>query len=570
MPAQDHTPPAVPSPLATTAGALEKHAVIIRDFLCCLFKPDEQIHIQAMVGEERYGHLLRHPGEMPVLTASNRRPRRTMSFSRKAASLRTRTLRDLHILNRAGWDIYFCINPLTCGRRCQKTVRVVRHILLESDSAPLGKQRDILLNVFGPQLSAIQWTGGRSIHGYLRLSGEIRNPARVGWRMARLLKGDTACRIPAYDPVADYWIRTMAAWGLDPDQGVIKDFSRLSRLPGFIHSGTGGVSCPEMMNPHCQGWMIPDPPADDDGYQPTFEEWEAGLAGMEEALRESLDEGLGGSVTGGSCPSAAPSEGSVSSDSSGSSFTPTASSPATTPIGMNIVCETGSSGSPRGSFLDDLEGFGRIRTGGIPARHRRRGLHRLLFTAARVFGWDSGRMASEWRQIVSITPGNSGETPEDAVADMLRHWGAVGGRGRIYLPDLGRLPDMTVAMEESIRAAVIKMGCPCARSAALILSRVIWPKVGQASVQCLEGSVNLQAAAMRDACPDRRYRAAVEWLTGGGMLECTNAKYLPGTRTRTYRVNVPLLLWMAGLRTRDLVWDRACRGDWRDIGVAAA
>jgi hypothetical protein len=85
--------------------------------------------------------------------------------------------------------------------------------------------------------------------------------------------------------------------------------------------------------------------------------------------------------------------------------------------------------------------------------------------------------------------------------------------------------------------------------------------VGQAGGQCLGGTLNLRAVEMRDACLDRRYREALEWMMGAGLLECTGMNYLPGRRTRTYRVNVPMLIWLAGFRTGDLAWGRVRAGE---------
>jgi hypothetical protein len=78
--------------------------------------------------------------------------------------------------------------------------------------------------------------------------------------------------------------------------------------------------------------------------------------------------------------------------------------------------------------------------------------------------------------------------------------------------------------------------------------------------KCRSGEAAIPAARMQSLCPSRRhYREVLAWLVAANILRATHPYILPspGTgrgRPRLYFVNLPLVVWLAGVRKHDLSW----------------
>jgi len=524
------------------------------------------------LGGRRLKYRREDGGEIPC-----RFPR---PFTRKASSTSTRNLRVLHELNSLGMDIYFAVNPLTCSRRCQKTVRLARHIVLECDDPDFSVEDQRLgIALLKPCCSAALYSGNHSIHAYLRLVPPLWNTAAVGWRAAQYLK-DTRLDWPDYDRLARHWIRMFGLCGVELDSRTARDSSRISRLPGFTHSGSGRVSEVEFLNPGCIGWdprKILNPPSWDPGDDPPDDVLEAARAEMEERLPQEISPSSDQTPVIHARESISLSHKSMSMEqcSSHSSVSPSCASPSypCSPkcsggiLGMTNVRETSKDNGKKSTFLDDLRTWDEICLNGIPKRHMRRKLHRVLFTAARVYEWNEEEMAVEWLSVASVAPSNIGHDV-DPVKDMLKDWGAVRDCGwRPYLPDLTQLPDMTDERKGLLTTALSCRGCPCPLQAGRLLSRVVWPRLKQNPAQCILGTAGLHARDMRAACDmggqNRSHLPSLEWLTESRVLTCTVEAYEIARQTRLWRVNVPLLLFFAGFKPEELVWSQASTSNRR-------
>jgi hypothetical protein len=78
--------------------------------------------------------------------------------------------------------------------------------------------------------------------------------------------------------------------------------------------------------------------------------------------------------------------------------------------------------------------------------------------------------------------------------------------------------------------------------------------------RCLSGEAAIPAARMQSLCPSRLgYRETLAWLAAANVLRATRRHVPPGSaagrgRPRLYRVNLPLVAWLAGVRKGGLSW----------------
>jgi hypothetical protein len=192
-------------------------------------------------------------------------------------------------------------------------------------------------------------------------------------------------------------------------------------------------------------------------------------------------------------------------------------------------------------------------------------------------------MMEAWRAVVARTPeGNIGLTAGEAVEDFGRHLDAAIGSGglasfRPRMPDFSGLPplgDVGAAARRMRRRMADLAGAGMlpaaaggdrtlrgvATGAARVVAELLWPLARRVPAQCLGGTASILAARIRAMCPGRRHGAVVRWLGEAGILRVARADYarwdasLGRGRTRLYFVNLPLVVWLAGVRKGELSW----------------
>lgn len=536
---------------------LPAHAEMLKGFFSILFAPDEKLLMVPGLNEEQFNALGADLGDWPKEIGGRKttyydkelrciQPRRYLNpFSRSPASSSTRNLAALHEINRQGYDIYFAINPMTCRRRCQKTVTMAKHVLIESDENDIDAQFRFLREHEANIVSAVH-SGGKSLHCLVRISPPRPHPGVVGaWTAFHLPKGATKATWAEYRQMGDYWIAEAQGHGMEIDTAAAHDHSRISRVPGFLHSKTGRRAEVVRMNPSASwDWKdsmrssilsIYENQNDDDSFSilkpktKSFNEHGETYKDLEET-REKID-------------------------------------PATKHV-VRAPRKHGRSQSPKGSFLDLLDNFETLRQNGLPGRHIRRSMHRALFETARVFKWSETRMAEEWARVIQRNPAATVETVESAVEDMLRAFKSTDGIG-IYLPNLTRLPEMNEDNMGTLRDRLDGLGCKETGKALRIIAKVIFPLLKASPGKCAMGAVRIKSVALRNAANSReRYRghkAVWQWMQSSNIVKCTKFKYAPGKASRLYLINIPIILWLLGFTTGDLDWNKAMKHWWPEL-----
>lgn len=446
----------------------------------------------------------------------------------------------LRELNEAGYDIYFVPNLLTSRRRLQCTILQIRTVVVESDKNSLDDQREVL-RALRSQICAAVFTGNRSIHMYSLLTNPIGNPGWIPpsqWRMLSQIRRGSVPN-PEFDAVADVWVDDLLARGFITDSHVTRDYARLLRVPGFLNNKTQKTA--ELIH------------LDRFGYFPNHRlhlTWEGGSAGTRsvDPVRRDLQNVMT------DIPKRV--EGGTSQATHGEPVEER--KPGTTMVHHNGLI----------SFLDDLRTYEHLRSSGIPERHVRRDLHKVMFTAARVFGWEESLLESEWRHIVGLAPHNIGCSEDEAVDDIVSHWRAArDGRFRIWLPDCSRLPSMDSVRRRAIKRALTAWGCPVPSAVAGIVCRALYPAIQNAAVPCAEGRVSLSSRVMRRACGHRNFDAAMAWLSAQNILRLTSRHYVVGKMSRLYFVSIPLVLWLLGFHTEHLSWEQTPNEERFDAAV---
>jgi len=450
------------------------------------------------------------------------------AFSRKPTSKNIQTLARLHHLNALGYDIFFCVNPLTCPSRMQATVRLARHVLAEMDHVPLDEQQRIL-SLYKDHISALTFSGRRSLHAYFRLS-DMWNESALTWKdlqNKRHLKDlpDHGVPWPAYASVASCHITEIESHGCSVDDKA-KDYSALARVPGFLHCISGKPCEVLSLNP--------------DAYPMDLDADSVSVIDEEPALHIYSPPEPPATVE-----------------------PPLASIKREEP---DLIYVSAVPKVTEGRWLHELDDFNRLKTCGIPALGHRRKCHDCFFTAARVMGWDGEAMAREWASIIARVPGNTRESPEDAVKDMLCDFASRQSKTPldIYLPDLTRLPRPGL---QAVRKKLAAVNCPESVKVSAILRKVIVPKLRTLTVKCAAG-IGIHAKDIQMAARGK-YKEAFEWMQSRGIMVCTNDRYLAGVRTKQYRINIPLVIWLCGYRPAELDWKKAGRQiescSWRHV-----
>ena len=521
----------------------------LRIFFLTLFDPREAVYIYAKLPLAHAEYYEAHPEELPermfatgkykgkVLrfwmnpVYSTQGPprwivRRVLDpFRREPGSTSLKLLRQLFILNDMGYEIFFCPQPLTCSLRSHRTVRLVRHLVLEFDNDSLAQQESVL-EPYKPYIAAITWSGNKSLHALVRLDPYLWNKNAKGWKQIRGgfggdadVEDDDVMEWPEHRDTVEYWISLFQEQGILVDSKVIKDFSHVTRLPFFKHAGTGQVAQVRFLNRQAR-WNrffdIKDVPSQGCSQQNESNS----TCGAESVQRAKNRKGKVGSTD------------------------------------VDTFLEYAE---------EHLERYRELKNLGIPCRHTRLSCHKYLFTAAVLYGWDDDRLAAAWRHIVSLHPENIGCSINHAVKDILSEWHKRTHRG-FYLPDLGKLPSLTKRHRQHMAHHLELGGCPEPSRAARIIRRVILPLVQTMPHQCQSGTVGISSVKIRNAArtpSSTRYRHILTWMHEQGLVVCTNARYVATVQTRTYRVNIPLLLLLLGYRTEELDWSLA--EPWRDV-----
>ncbi|MEI8123022.1 MAG: hypothetical protein WCI20_13345 [bacterium] len=231
---------------------------------------------------------------------------------------------------------------------------------------------------------------------------------------------------------------------------------------------------------------------------------------------------------------------------------------------------------------------------GMPARHQRIRLQGIVMNAARILGWlqDGNtpnvwsearvRLLGVWGVIMARTPAGNTDMPVDeAVQDFGRHLdsSASGGKLGAFRP---RMPNFTTlpqfgdfrATSRGIRKRIIalmeggilpspeggiRMRRHVASGATRIIVEVLCPLARRVPKQCIEGAASIPAVRMQGMCPSRKYKPVVRWLTEANVLRVTRSharwdESMGCGRTCLYRVNLPLVLWLAGIGKDQLSW----------------
>ncbi len=108
---------------------------------------------------------------------------------------------------------YVCVNPLLIGGIADKDVIDYRHCLVEFDDGSLEEQYAVL-NESGLPLSALIYSGGKSLHGWVKIGANNRND---------------------FDERVRQVYKSMETYRIDNKN---KNPSRLSRLPGVRRGGS--------------------------------------------------------------------------------------------------------------------------------------------------------------------------------------------------------------------------------------------------------------------------------------------------------------------------------------------
>lgn len=446
------------------------------------------------------------------------------------------TYKKLQDWNNAGYDIYFTANPLFGRRSIKVGIREIRHIVLECDHNELSDQAAAACALMG-SIAAVVYSGSRSLHLYVRMEKPIPNPFfEPSWKAQKDYDPNEA-RPLAVDGYSDYvqeWFDLLKEKGLSPCD-VTRNFAHRIRLPGFRHHGSGKICCLLGINRsayHSRGTGIP---------------WDPSVPGVLTTASQGRErEGENTDEMPMALVHSAEENRRLIED---QYIAETPMIPRTTDHGKN-----------RATFLDSLDIWLSLRKSGIPHRHVRRALHHHVLVAAAVMGWDDSDLYGEWDSIVSLHQGNIGCTPEEACDDLIRHrrrrfW----ARASLVLPILSSLPDADISREQPAVDRLDALNCPESCSVARLARRLFHGKIKEAPSACREGRLALRHRDMEYHCAPtphgrRLLRPALQWMDEHNILRMTDHRYEPKARSRLYRLNIHLVLWLLDFRPAELQW----------------
>jgi len=446
--------------------------------------------------------------------------------------------------NRWGYDIYMPVNPIGHRRRLQATVRTIKAFCLESDTNSLDEQRDALKALRGYVAAAV-YSGNKSIHMFVRLDRPVPNPGYLyDWRTVQKLRSGKSI-VPDFNDIADQWIGFCGDHGLRLDTGACRDFSKLVRVPTFINAKTGKLV--EMIHFDPTSWWSPSDPLVWNGSPRTSGSVSLsdGLVSLPSVYGSSGDDVVSG-VVGVVGPSGASGREAVALEGSEERKRP-----------ITTMCLPPLPQDPKQSFLDHLDEYQKLKAEGIPCRHIRRSKHPVMFLAALVHGWDSNQLETEWRQVVSRNPHNIGCSEDKAVNEIAEAWGVVKDQPfKVWLPDCTKLPDLDKARIKHLKVNLERFTCPHVTNVAAIVSKALWDVVRTRPAPCVDGRAWISSRVLGDACRWMNYRKSLDWMEDNNIL-VVRSEYSAGVRSRSFFVNIPLILHLLGFTTPELVWSKA-------------
>jgi len=526
-----------------------------------------------------------------------------------------RQMGKLLLLNALGWDVYGCPNPILFRCRIQRAIPWIVNLVAESDEATLEEQEESVRKMAGA-VGAVVFSGRRSLHQYFRLAAPIRNPhvvtpeqlddfmppeSQTGgrtwtrWHLVMTLKR-TKRLLPM--PVDSFRYAADLLRGLILERSGIQlcpstlfNFSCLARVPGFVHTGSGERARLLSVNQNAVWHTNSLSEPDDVRYSPYWRQ-ELGIP-VEEVFPPKHRK----------CSVSPPSlhnlecqdsEGIPPAD-EGTLTLPMSHLPPSVQKGSLPAIPThnirATRPEPKRSFLDDFDEFASLRTKGIPQRGHRRSLHRVIVNIAQLRGWvtfgnetdkrgvnppiDVTRVKAEWRRILSLAPQNIGCSIEEGVAEIegfVHVWQQSAGKYfKHHLPECTKLPDIDRQMKKRLRdhlAGLVDetfLGgtiLPESKRRSVvtgmtnIASKVLWPLLRECPRQCIQGRLNLSAKKMKALCPRRQFGPVRDCMYRLGIIRQTKRACHAAGLTRTYFVNIPLIIWLMGFRKTDLVWER--------------
>lgn len=574
---------------------VKEHAKVLADFFTKLYAPNEIVHIYPALSlakrkevqndyrrlkEKVHGRELRYKN--PKYDGSSDEPlflpRQFLKpYRRRAGSTQTKVIEELYDFVDRGYDIYFVVNPLSCPQRCQRTVKEVRHVVLEADEAT-PEMQETIFKKYQDYFSAIIFTGNKSYHAYARLDPALPNFSYVGWKTARDLNQNgerTTCDLPAYGDAAQFWINEMRGQGLQLDEKVAKDFARVSRVPGFRHSESGNVAVIRFLNDDPLGsqelmqehhWVPEWVSLQFDEFNPIVgTKAAAGTDVVSDVVSAIASDGVPdivpvmvmkdvkqvGVYTGGD--TAPYGQGKNRGAGHGEHVVPVKRGREERITETNL--------KPGQRFLDHLQTYDHLKRDGIPSRHLRRSYHVAMFASARVFGWDRQELTDEWRTIVTKHPEHIGLTPEQAVQELMGHLDSSTHSETLTLPNTTFLPDDVAERREHLEAALVALGCPEPRNVANMIIRVLWRSVRELPWQCREGTLGIRTSALCKVCTHGRYLPGLEWMKTRKIVQVTDDSYSEGRKTRRYSVNISLIIYLLGFQSSELDWSEGSQWD---------
>ena len=330
-----------------------------------------------------------------------------------------RQMGKLLLLNALGWDVFGCPNPILYRCRIQRTIPAIHNLVAESDEASLVEQEDAIRKMQGI-VGAVVFSGNRSFHQYFRLRSPIVNPHVVtpeeldgmkhavtltggrtvtGWHVVQSMK--RAKKLPPI-PVEPFRYAADLLRGLILERGGIRlcpstlfNFSCLSRVPGFIHTGSGGLARLTYVDADAAVYGNSRCEPDDVRYSPF---WRKELGIPEEDVfppkhgdrsdrSASAPSGLEG--IGHYGLTIEEKNGTEAGDRTDSHAQPPTgnSQGGETSIPVNTKGTTKCRSVPARTFLDDLSDFEEMKSIGIRSRGTRRSFHKLMIKVALVRGW---------------------------------------------------------------------------------------------------------------------------------------------------------------------------------------
>jgi len=529
-----------------TKEFLKEHAQTIRDFLVALFGEDEQVWIFPAITDEKFNsnkNLIPACLHGKSLTYSAKdsdemkNRRFVLPFSRKSSSCGTQQVSKLWEFADLGYDIYFCINPLTTNKKCQRTVRQGVNILIESDTESLERQKEVLLQNKAIIRAAL-YTGSKSIHAYIHLTPPLWNPNQVGYKQAKGLK-NKKCLFPDFVTTSDAIINRFESQDFKVDTGPARDWTRVSRLPGFPHGKTGKPSEVLWINPASSydtdtivknklfNLLMPD-----DSCTESSSQINSSISVHNKHFNDSLD------------------------------LDSSKSPPELSVIPVKHVSEETTNNKAitkivkhKGSYLDSLQAIEACLRHGITQRGTRRKLQYDLMVTGIIMGWDESRLMDVWKSILLTGEPSIGCSTDKAQREfesvLIKKTSP-----SIFKENMRTIPHVSPSLDKK-RAQSLFYEFPAGKEEGKnilrLLSQVVLPKIRKLPLEVGTGRLNITAKEMLAACLRGKYRPALDWLIINNFVQITN-EYTFKKRARAYWVNVPLVNYLMGFKTEDLDW----------------